>query len=187
MSKALLYSGGLDSSCAWWALGKPPAVYCGGSFGPARHANLGEIDAIEAQIRICPEFRKALTVIEFDFRPFMRPGHWNMPREIICSQLAWARGFDTVQIGFCADDGITPEWAKMQAGNFGAAVGMAGFKVEFPIAHMTKRELVTAALDAGAPPEFIEASHSCVRHSKGHCGKCDNCKQRLAALEAALV
>ena len=187
MSKALLYSGGLDSACAWWALGKPHAVYCGGSFGPNRHANLGEMQAIESMLAISPEFADKLTVIEYDFRPFMRPGEHHLPREMICCQLAWARGFDVAQIAWVRDDGTSAEWAATQSANFGTAVGMKDFRVEFPVRHLSKAKLIKAALDAGCPPEFIEASHSCVRQSNGHCGKCQNCKQRDAALGVACV
>lgn len=187
MSSALLSSGGLDSACAWWVLGKPPAVYCGGSYGPARHANIGEMDAIERMAGMCVEFADKLTVIEHDFRPFMRAGEYHLPREMICCQLAWARGYDTVQLAWVADDGVGDEWAAAQSVNFGAAVGMAGFRVEFPVRHMSKAELVRAALDAGAPPEFIKASHSCVRQSRRHCGRCVNCRQRRAAMRATYV
>lgn len=179
--KVLLYSGGLDSSCAWWVLGRPAALYCGGSFGPARHANLGEMAAIENQLEISPEFRRALNIMEFDFRPFMREGEYRMPREMICAQLAWARGFDTIQIAYTKDDGVSESWAATQAENYGAAVGMKGFRVEFPVRHLTKRELVRQALKAGAPPGFLRASHSCLNASTA-CGKCKSCKQRKAAL-----
>lgn len=184
MTYCLLFSGGLDSACAWWVLGRPPAVYCGGSFGPARHANIGEMDAIERMADLSAEFANKLTAVEFDFRPFMRAGEYHLPREIICCQLAWARGYDTVQLAWVADDGASDEWAAVQAANFGAAVGMAGFRVEFPVRHLSKAELVRAALDAGAPPEFIKASHSCVRQSGRHCGRCENCRHRREALRA---
>lgn len=182
MTAALLHSGGLDSTCAWYVLGKPAAVYCGGSFGPARHANLGEMAAIEALCNLDPSFANALRVIEFDFRPFMRAGVWNMPREQILVQLAWAAGYDRLMIAYVADDGLPPAMLEYQSRNFGLAVGMAGLVVDFPVADMTKRELVQRALQAGMPPEVVEASHSCLRQSDGHCGACVNCRQRAAAL-----
>lgn len=178
---ALLYSGGLDSSALWWALGKPAALYCGGSFGPARHANLGEMDAIERQMQICPEFADKLTIRDIDFRPFMRGGEWHLPRDQVMCMLAWAAGFDGVMIGWCRDDGTTQAWADQQAARFAQCVGN-DFVVTFPAVKLTKRQMVRRALRRGCPPAFLEASHSCVRQSDGHCGQCDNCVQREAAL-----
>ena len=180
--KGLLFSGGLDSACAWPVLGRPQAVYCGGSFGPARHANLGEMDAIHKMLEISPEFRQALHIIEYDFRPFMRDsGDYHFPRELICCALAWARGFDHLMVAFVKDDGMSAGWARAQEANFGRTIGMKNFRVSFPVAHMTKRELVEAALDNGASREFIEASYSCLAASKA-CGKCKSCRQRVEAL-----
>lgn len=180
MSTCLLISGGLDSGAAWHALGKPPALYCGGSFGPARHANLGEMAAIDNMLAICPELAEKLTIVEFDFRPFMRRGRYTFPRDKILCMLAWANGFDGVQFGWVKDDGTTEKHAAATSAKF-AGVIEGPFSVEFPVAHMTKRELVKAALAEGCPPEFLQATHSCVRSTEP-CGTCENCKQRKRAL-----
>lgn len=187
MKTALLYSGGLDSLCAWYVLGKPDAVYIGGEFGPARDANVGEVAAINAHCGLNESFRRRFYFNEFDFTPFMRDGEYHMPREMICTQLAWAMGYDRILIAFCADDGITPEWAEVQSRNFGLAVGMAGLTVEFPVAAMTKADLVATALKRGATPEIIASSWSCVRQSEIPCGKCQNCKQRKTALSTLVA
>ena len=162
-------------------LGQPDAVYIGGSFGPARAANGGEIDAINAQVGISPEFARAINHIEYDFRPFMRPGVRNFARDIIFTQLAWASGYDEIMFAWTKDDGTTPAWADHQADTF-RSVGTAGITVTFPVIGYTKRELVDAALAAGMPMPFIDASHSCVVWHDGHCGECVNCVHREGAL-----
>lgn len=188
--KALLYSGGLDSACAFFILCKPFAFYAGGLNGPARTANVGEMTAIEMQREIAPEFAAKLRAVEIDFRPFMRPGKWQFQRDLLCCLAAWAAGFDEVSIAWCKDDGPTPESAAKVAKLQAAAVGF-GFKVSFPLVHLTKAELVERALNAGAPIEFLYASHSCVKGVEP-CNNCLNCKQRAKAfaangIEAALV
>lgn len=177
MRSVLLYSGGFDSACAWYVLGKPDALYVGGEFGPARNANAGEMAAIVKQRGIDPEFSARLRLIRFDFRPLMRPGKYDFPRDLILCQLAWAAGYDHVMIGWVKDDGTTPEWAERQSKNIGRHVGMQGFKVSFPVVSQSKRELYDAALDAGASPEFLHVSHSCLRSSEP-CGECKACVQR---------
>lgn len=181
----LLYSGGLDSACAWWLLGKPRVLHLGGKNGPARDAWEAEERAIEEQCRICPAFAKALKRVDIDFRPFMREGVWFYPRDQICCIAAWALGCDHVSIGWCADDGTPPAWARIQKARFEGAVG-DGFQVSFPILGSWKIDMVQRALALGAPLEFLAASYSCVRSSKP-CGECLGCTQREAALAGLTV
>lgn len=182
----LLYSGGLDSACAWWILGKPAALHFNGPNGPARDASDGEREAIRRQVAICPEFASALRVAVLDFRPFMRAGTWQFPRDQICCITAWAHGCDSVALGWCKEDGLRPGDMETQKARLEASVGMRGFTVHFPVLHMTKAEMIPAALKAGAPMEFLEASHSCVRDVEP-CGECNNCRHRVAAFESAQV
>jgi len=180
-AKTLLYSGGLDSSCAWWMLGKPAALYVGGIHGPARWANVGELQAMNQQRLICPEFAGALRQKPLDFRPFMRHGEYMLPRDEICMAAAWAEGFDEMFLAWTREDcppGRAAEICARIAGGFPFP-----FKVTMPFVELSKAELVKAAMGAGAPPEFILASHSCVRGS-AHCGQCKNCRQRQEALSA---
>lgn len=182
----LLLSGGLDSVCAWYVLGKPNAIYIGGEYGPARAANEGELRAIVAIRAADRELADKLTLVRFDFRPFMREGVYDFPRDMLVCQLAWAAGFDHMMMAWVKDDGATPEWAERQARNIGKHVGMPNFRVSFPVVHMSKAELINAALEAGAPREVIRATHSCVRAGRP-CGECYACKRRASALEAAHV
>jgi hypothetical protein len=171
----------LDSAAAFYALGKPTCLYIGGLDGPARSANRGEMVALLTLRELSQEFNAKLVTMQFDFSPFMREGAWRFPREMILCQLAWAAGFDEVMIAWVKDDGATEDWTRQQAANFAASVGMAGFKVSFPVAHLTKRELLAKARVAGMPLGFAESTHSCVR-SSDPCGLCENCTQREAAL-----
>lgn len=178
----LLYSGGLDSSCLWWLLGKPPALHFGGPLGPAREAWEGEKNAIMAQCKICPEFERALKIAAFDFRPFMRENVWMFPRDQICCIAAWASGADSVAIGWVKEDGTTLDWAMKCKAKLEATVGMPGFTVNFPIINLSKRQLVERALALGAPMEFLKASYSCVRNATP-CGECNGCKHAAATFK----
>lgn len=182
MSKCLLYSGGLDSACAFWVLGKPPCLYIGGEHGSARWANAGEVAAWSKQREISAELDKALTVKELDFRPFTRPGVYMLPRTEIMLCAAWAAGFDGVMLAWTCEDAPQAHAAAIAERQRGMVP--FEFSVEYPLAHISKAALCQAALKAGAPREFLLASHSCVRTSNGHCGKCHNCQDRQAALEA---
>lgn len=182
----LLYSGGLDSACAWWLLGKPRVLHLGGKNGPARDAWEAEGKAIDEQCRIWPEFAKALRRVEIDCRPFMRPGAWRYPRDQICCITAWALGCDSVVIGWCADDNTPPYWARIQKARYEGAVGEDDFKVSFPLLGSWKRDMVQRALALGAPLEFLAASYSCVVSSTP-CGQCLGCTQREAALGGLMV
>lgn len=182
MTTALLYSGGMDSACAWWALGKPRCLYVGGAFGPARWANMGEMAAINKQRAMWPEFAGAIIQKPLDFRPFMRAGEYMFARLEIMALAAWAEGFDGIMAAYTSED-MSSERAAGVIAKLRDCVPFE-FTVEFPLVQKSRVELLQAALDAGAPPEFILASHSCVRQSQGHCGNCENCSQRAAALRA---
>ena len=181
MAKCLLYSGGMDSACAWWVLGKPRCLYVGGTYGPARWANIGELNALNTQRMVCPEFAGALTTKPVDFRPFMRDGEYMLPRDELCVMAAWAEGFDGAMLAWTSEDAPL-EHGQNVCERIEKALPFA-FKVSMPLAALSKARLLEAALAAGAPAEFIMASHSCVRGST-HCGQCKNCRQRQEALSA---
>ena len=180
--KALLYSGGLDSTAAWFALGKPKALYVGGRWGSARWANEGELFALDRQVALSAEFAHQLTRKELDFRPFMRKGEYMLPRLEILIMAAWAEGFDGVMVAYTNEDMPVDHAANVTARL--EKVMPFVFTVKFPFVEIGRPELVKLALDAGAPEPFLLASHSCVRQSASHCGLCNNCKQRAAALAA---
>lgn len=179
--KALLYSGGLDSSCLWWILGKPPALFFGGPGGPARDAGIAEATAVHRQWAMCKDFADKLTVMRLDFTPYMRPGQWEFPRDEVSVLAAYGAGFDGVSFGWCKDDGMTEAKALSASRRLRAVVPEKfPFAVEFPAWNLTKAEMIAKALEAGAPREFIEASYSCVTSAEP-CGVCLNCGQREAA------
>jgi hypothetical protein len=183
MTVCQLFSGGLDSACLWWIMDRPPALFVGGPFGPARDASLGEARAVERMAELCPEFRDKLCLVGLDCRPFMRPDSWLFPRDELCALLAWGAGFDGVALGWCKDDGMTEARVQSASEHLRQALPREfPFSVSFPAWNMTKKEMVRAALGAGASREFLAASYSCVM-SSDPCGACVNCKQRTLALE----
>lgn len=161
-------------------MGKPECLHFGGPNGPARDAALGEAKALDTMCRISPEFAKSLRVADYDFRPFMRSDKWLFPRDQICCISAWAAGYDSVSLAWVTDD-TTPYDAAVMRSRLEGAVGLGGFRVEFPVIGMTKVALVSQALAMGCTMDFLNASHSCVRSSTP-CGVCNNCKKRAEAL-----
>jgi 7-cyano-7-deazaguanine synthase in queuosine biosynthesis len=185
--EALLYSGGLDSSCMFWVLDKPKALYCGGLNGPARNANSGELTAILTQRELSREFDLQFTGVLTDFTPFMKPGEWRFPRDTLSCILAWTVGFNKVLLGWCKNDRAILTGVQEQTKRLAEAVGFPEFKVEAPLWYMTKAELIVHALNKGANSDFLLASHSCVRESVAHCGDCVNCVERYLAFKSARV
>lgn len=175
-------SGGLDSVCAFYALGKPPSVHYGGRRGPARTAAEGEMQALHRIASLDPVFAKRVRIVEFDFTPFMRPGRYILPRDQICLMLAHAQGFDSMAIAWTLEDGGDPGELHNMQQKLEHAVNNDAFKVKFPFAHTAKAQLIDKALAAGATREIILASHSCVRSSQTHCGTCENCLHRHRAV-----
>lgn len=184
---ALSFSGGLDSACAWWILGKPDAVYCGGPNGPANRANVGELNAIRVMQELNPQFRERFLGLIANFGPFQRRDRWKFPRDQITTIMIWAHGYNKVLLAWCKNDGTSYEGMEKKRANLEACTEDENFKVEFPTINLTKAELIQKALGLGAPREFLLASHSCVRESAFHCGECINCCQRFIAFKVAGV
>src|SRR5690606_13893255 len=181
MSTALLYSGGLDSTCAFFILHKPNVLFCGGPYGPARQASMGELKAVQVQQQLSPELRNRFTGIIADFTPFMRKDEWGFPRDQVCAMRAWAHGYNGLLLGLCQDDRVTAETVDAHCRKIEGAVDARGFKVDAPLWNMTKAEMVSHALALGAPLEVLHASHSCVKRADVHCGECINCCERWVA------
>lgn len=183
MKSVLLYSGGLDSACAWWILDKPPVLFVGGNNGPARSASFGELKAIAKQKEVSKEFDQSLIAVRANLEIFQRPAEWHFPREQLLCQIAWANGFDEAIISWNKSDGTTEKWANAAIEKFQGAcwTGSNHFNVRMPFINKTKAEMVSEAIAKGCPPEFLYASHSCVRSSTA-CGECNNCKDREVAL-----
>jgi len=57
-------------------------------------------------------------------------------------------------------------------------------KIETPVIHLKKSEIVRAALELSAP---LELTWSCYRESERACGECDSCALRLRAFREAGV
>ena len=59
-----------------------------------------------------------------------------------------------------------------------------GLKIARPLKDMTKAEVVAAATELGVP---LELTWSCHRGGEEHCWKCDGCRRRVDAFDAAGV
>lgn len=183
MAIALAISGGLDSLCAWYVLGRPQVLWMvgpGDSGSPARDAANAEFKAIQKLRGLCPELNAKMRVSVVDCRSFMRPGIYYFPREELICLAAWGAGFDHLMFGFCKEDRIDAGREKRRTQELRAVVPFQ-FEVSFPVNGMAKADLVAEALRLGAPAEMILATHSCVRASEP-CGQCENCEQRQYAL-----
>lgn len=185
--KVLMYSGGLDSACAYHILSKPECLNCGGAYGPARNANVGEASAIQSMCQLDPTFASKLSVKLLDWSLFMRAGHYTIPRENILAQLGWAAGFNTVLYAWTQNDNKNPERIAHLKNNTVAAVDMQGFKTDFPVWRMYRHELIKMALANGAHPLFLKVSWSCVRRGDKHCGECVNCCERFLGMRYAEI
>lgn len=183
--KVLMFSGGLDSACAYHILGKPDCLNCGGPMGPARAAIKGEMDSLNALCELDPEFQKKLIAVWIDWTSFMREGQHTLPRENILAQLAWAKGYNTVLYAWNRNDTNDKERIEHMIMTTQYAVDMDGFKTEFPVWKYYRHELVELALKMGAEPDWLHASWSCVANSEHHCGKCHNCCERYLAFRFA--
>ncbi|UOF90485.1 7-cyano-7-deazaguanine synthase QueC [Fodinisporobacter ferrooxydans] len=57
-----------------------------------------------------------------------------------------------------------------------------GIRIEAPLQHMTKRDIVKTAMELQAPVEF---SHSCYQGTNPACGVCDSCILRIKGFQEA--
>lgn len=77
----------------------------------------------------------------------------------------------------------TVEFARaMQAAIAAGTAPGQPWVVQFPNAGMTKGQVVRAGVAAGMK---VESTWSCYHNGGTHCGRCDSCVQRMAALEEA--
>ena len=58
----------------------------------------------------------------------------------------------------------------------------SGIRIETPLIHMRKFEIVNMGLEYGAP---LDQTWSCYRHDGRACGTCDSCRLRLEAFKHA--
>lgn len=181
----LMFSGGLDSACAWHILRKPDCLYCGGPYGPARAANQGEMQAMDSLCALDLEFQSHVVGKFFDWTPFIREGHYTLPRENILAIAAWAAGYNTVLYAWTQNDSKFKERIDHMKRVTTGAVDMEGFGTDFPVWRFYRHELIERALSMGAIKEWLHATWSCVAQGELHCGKCVNCCERFLAFRAA--
>lgn len=184
---ALLFSGGLDAAAAWWVLNKPRWVHI-----PCHPWSAAlELQAIDRLGKLSQEFAASGEIVDDALVSFQRQRGKEWPRDLVMALVAWGQGYDEVMVGWHLDDfhgnSESGKYAEdmVAATTAAATTGLEhGLLFRAPLRHLTQAQLAWAALDAGAPPEFLLASYSCVRGVVGHCGTCTSCKQRTTALGA---
>lgn len=185
--KTLMFSGGLDSACAYHVLGKPHCLYCGGEYGPARAANIGEAQALRSMLELDPEFASRFKAKMFDWSVFMRDGQHTLPRENLLAISAWAEGSNTVLYAWTQNDTQSLERIQHMKRVTQNAVDMPGFETDFPVWKFYRHELIVGALRKGAHPLFLRAAWSCVQRGDIHCGDCVNCCERFLSMNYAAI
>ncbi len=109
--------------------------------------------------------------------------------QLLSLAVAWAEviGAAAVHIGAVEEDSsgypdCREEFFRAFRGavRAGSAKGES-IRIETPLIHMSKREIVRAGLDEKAP---FELSWSCYTGEEAACGVCDSCRLRLEAFRA---
>lgn len=97
--------------------------------------------------------------------------------------VAMREGAKNIYIGCNADDVANfPDCSHefLQAAKSAVKLGY-GIDLHFPLARLTKRQIVTRAVELGVN---LDETYSCYTGNDQHCGECLACKMRIAALEA---
>lgn len=181
-NNVLAFSGGLDSAACWWATGKPAWF-----FVPSANSIPGQIerDRVAKLCEISPEFAAAGKTIEFDMDKMRRPGK-RYPRHLILSAIGFSAGWDEVWFGLHKWDPQHGQWPQTEDGidifqtvMFRTYYANHAVTVRYPVAHLTRIEVVKKALESGCPEAFLQATWSCQGADAQHCGLCHNCVERF--------
>ena len=197
----LLLSGGLDSVASWWATGKPPWLHLRYSACVVR----GEQMALDRICAISPEFaaagqREPVNVDQFtrhDGRGHVRFDGDGLlprfPRDLFGELVAWRMGYNRLQVAWTKDDFLgsaaNQEDRERRVNDY--LMMFCGteddVRIVHPVSHLTRSQLIRAAIDAGCPPEVLWATWSCEFNRDRHCGKSLNCGERWIAFRVAGV
>ena len=108
----------------------------------------------------------------------------------LAAAISWAEviGASRVFIGAVEQDSsgypdCRPEYYKaFQAVSDAGTRPETSIRIETPLIHMSKAEIIRQGLALGAP---LELSWSCYQQGETACGRCDSCALRLRAFEIA--
>lgn len=192
MTTVALYSGGVDSFCMA-AIEQPDVllhVEMGGEYGPTETRRLRTPRGMEDRL----------------VHTSLPLGQWELPPSMIIPArnaflaLAGAQYGDRIIMGSVAanngsdkDQGFADHmtalmryiWQPQPKWNPDGT----DTRLELPVYHLTKYELVKAAIDAGVTPDDMrDRTFSCYHPANGNaCGECLPCSRRWAALVYAGV
>jgi len=189
MKIALMFSGGLDSTVAYfWAMRQGLDVQ-------PIWVDLGQPYAIKEEMAM---ERVGITPTVFRL-PIMRaPGYvgewggWIVPGRNLLLATIGANFGDEVWL--CAllgemhrapyNPDKSPEFFDLTTGllTFVYSMSRDRTRVTTPFADKTKSDVVRLALEIGMTPELIKATSSCYSHDDGNCGECGTCFKRWVAL-----
>ncbi len=128
--------------------------------------------------------------------PQSTPSTWVYCRNLVFGSMAAAyaeaMGAESIFVGFNAEEGRSypdnrPEFVDRF--NFLLEKSVASFsrppKIEAPLVHLLKPDIVRLGSELGAP---MELTWSCYREGDLHCGECEACQhRRFGFLEAGVV
>ncbi|MFC7328855.1 7-cyano-7-deazaguanine synthase [Marinactinospora rubrisoli] len=185
MTRVLLYSSGLDSYCAAWLWRPDLCLYV--DLGTGYNA---------PEIRLLGHAPAATRTTSLDLSPWERPEDRIIPLRNLMLACVAAQYGETIAMAATAGDRVldkTPTFASMtshlltwlwqpQHWTEGKTVDLV-----LPVKHLSKSELVRAALDAGADPADIGSrTWSCYTPTAEgtECGACKPCARKWVALVA---
>lgn len=183
MTTVLLFSGGLDSLCAWHLLGRPVAVYV--TLGHPYQA-----DELHAMGRLA-EQRPALRLHAVpgpDLGALQQPDGHLPHRNLILAAVAAAHcpTADRVALGALLGE-ASPDKSRrfLRAASRVLSVSeVRRVRVTAPFRHLTKTGLLRAYLRAGGDPQLVALTRSCYEagDTPYGCGRCQACFRRWVAL-----
>lgn len=171
----LLFSGGLDSLCAWFALGRPPAL----TFYLPAPCGAKEFQAAKSLAKMLNMEHRADT--------FFANGGWQgagiisiatlFPLVARTAELGYNRVI-TAMRGEAAGNSALGAKHSETMGEWASRLSGARVEVVFPFWGSGQDEIVGQALAHGATPEHLLRSSSCPSEQPGHCGICQKCMEK---------
>ena len=176
LSRVLLYSGGLDSLCAWWLLGKPPTLY--GCLGHRYQA--AELAAVEHLADLGGPRPRLAELPAVGRRE--RPDAHIPLRNLLLAALA-AQGAGTVYLAAVAGESSRDKSGRFfrDASRLASYLEGRPIQIAAPFRDLTKSRLVARYLAADGPPALLLATRSCYAPGD-ECRACTACFRRWVAL-----
>lgn len=183
MNDLLLFSGGMDSLCAWWLLHRPQAVYV--RLGhPYQDDELSTLSRLSNRL---PSFRFQVVSGPHVGPLSLADGH--IPhRNLLMAATAAAFFPDATHIYLGALWGeASPDKSRRFFRTTSTALSVSEHRrtsVLAPFRGVTKTGLVRLYLKTGGDPDLLAVTRSCYEPGSGRygCGRCQACLRRWVAL-----